>query len=132
VLLVCPDVVVTVLCVYACAGIQEPWVLRRGVVDDKINDHLYATSVGLVDEVFKVVERAVIGMDRIVVGYIIFMVARRTANGHEPDGSDAKLLQVVQFCSHPIDVANAIAIGVGKGVNKNLVEDCLGVGQFCL
>ena len=116
----------------ARAGIQEPWVLRGGVVDDKIDDYIDTTTMGFVNEVFEVVNCAVVGMDGIVVGHIILVVAGRRANGHEPDSSDTKPLQVIQFGSHSVDVANAIAVGVGKGLHKNLVEDCLGVGQFCL
>src|SRR5680860_441366 len=36
-----PDIPVPMLCFFAAAGIQKPWMLVRSMVDDQVDDHLY-------------------------------------------------------------------------------------------
>jgi len=99
------------------------------MVDNEIYDHLNAPVVGFVQEVFKVAEGAVIGVDGSVVRYVVFVVAGRGTNGHQPHGSNPQFLQVIKPGSYAVDVPNAVTVGISERLNKDFVEDSVGVGQ---
>ena len=73
---VAPDVPVAVRAGRVVAALLEPRVIGRGVVHDEVGDHAQPALVRLVDEELEVVDRPVVGMDRIEVGDVVAAVAQ--------------------------------------------------------
>ena len=84
-------------------------------------------------------QRAVLRVDAVVVGDVVAVVARRRADGHQPDAGDAEVggrggvavVQVVEPLDQALQVADAV-VGertggrVGEGAHEDLVEDAVG------
>jgi hypothetical protein len=59
-----------------------------------------------------------------VVGDVVPVVAQwARVVGEEPDDVDAELLHVVELLDQPVEVADAVAVGVAEGLDVQLVED---------
>jgi hypothetical protein len=73
-----PDVVVALAAALGRASrALEPRVLVRGVVDDELDDDADAARVPRLDEVAEVVDRAVGGVDVLVLGDVVAVIAQR-------------------------------------------------------
>jgi hypothetical protein len=73
-----PDVELTRGAALGCpASPLEPRVLIGGVVADELGDDLEAAQVRLADQVLDVSERAIVGVDRGVVGDVVAVVLQR-------------------------------------------------------
>ena len=93
----------------------KPRMLIRGMVDDQFGDHLEAEAVRLLQHVAKIVERAELRMHVLVIGNVIAVVfERRGVEGHQPDGIDAQVPDVLELGSQTLEISNAIGIGVQK------------------
>ena len=91
----------------------KPRVLVGGVVDDQFGDHLEAEAVRLVQHVAKVVQGAELRVHVLVVGNVIAVILeRRGVEGHQPDGVDAQVADVLQLGRQAFEVADAIGIGI--------------------
>jgi len=55
----------------------KPGVLIRGMIDDQIGNQAYSALMCLVEQLFEVIECAVIRMDGVVVGDILTVVLQR-------------------------------------------------------
>ncbi len=119
-----PDVPVALRVVGARARLLEPRVVARRVVHDEVGDHAHAALVGGLDEVAHVLDVAVVGLDREVVGDVVAAVAqRRGVERQHPDAVHAEPLQVVELLDQPAEVARAVAVGVEERAGVDLVED---------
>ena len=59
----------------------------------------------------EVVECSVAGMNRAVVGDVVSVIAQgRREKRHQPDGSNAKVGQVINLLRQPAKVSNTVAI----------------------
>ena len=106
------------------AGGLEPRVLVGGVVDDELDEDLHVAQVGGGEEALEVVDGAVAGMDVGVVGDVVAVVAEgRGEEGEEPEAGDAEVLEVVEAGDEAGEVADAVAVGVLKGADVQLVDD---------
>ena len=106
------------------AGLLEPGVVARGVVHDEVGDHADAALVRRLDERVEVLDRAVVGMDRVEVGDVVPAVAkRRGIHRQEPDAVDAEPLEVVELVGEAAEVALAVVVAVGEAADVDLVED---------
>ena len=121
---VAPDVVVAVGRVGVAARLLEPRVLVGGVVDHQVGDDAHAAAVGRVEEALEVRQRAVVGVDRAVVGDVVAVVAQgRGVERQEPEAVDAQVLEVVELLGEPGEVADAVAVAVVERADVQLVED---------
>jgi trehalose synthase len=120
-----PDVHVAVGGIFGSeAGALKPRVLIGGVVDDELNHDLDVAGMGLVEELLEVVEGAVLGVDRGVVGDVVAVVAEgRRKEREKPEAGDAEFLEVVELGDEALEVADAVGVGVGKGADVDLVDD---------
>src|SRR5579864_528613 len=108
----------------ACA--LKPRVLIRGVIDDELDDDAHMAPMRLAHELTEIAQGSVGLMDIAVVGNIIAIVAqRRGKERQQPNGGDAEILDVVEFLDQTRNVADAIAIGVVKSLEMQLVNDCI-------
>ena len=121
---VAPDVPVAVRAGRVVTALLEPRVIGRGVVHDEVGDHAQPALVRLVDEELEVVDRPVVGMDRIEVGDVVAAVAQRArVERQQPDAVDADLLQVVELVGEPDGIAGAVVVAVEEPAQVDLVED---------
>jgi hypothetical protein len=98
-------------------------VLIGGVVQDHVEDDLHTPPVDFLDEFHRVVQAAVFGSDAAVVGDVVSEIALRArVVGREPDGFKAQVLDVVEFGDDARQIADAVAVGVGKRPRADLVD----------
>ena len=122
--LVAPDVPVPLRCVAGGAGVEEPGVLVGRVVGDPVEDQLDAEGMGIGQEVVEVVERPEEGIDGTEVADVVAEVGhRRPVDRGEPQGVDAEPRQVVEPVADALEVAHAVAVGVGEAPRVDLVHD---------
>jgi len=124
--------------------LDEPGMLRRGVVEHQVDDHADAALVGLVEQAPQVVVGAVLGVDGVIVGDVIAVVTGRGHDGHQPETGDAQIagrggvaiVKIVQPRDQARQVADAVAIAVVIAAHEQLVKDSvvppgLAVGALC-
>ena len=105
-------------------------MLVGGVIDDEIDEDAEAALLAAVGEFDEVAEGAVAGVDAVVVGYVVAVVAAGGGlEGHEPDGGYAEALEVIEAAHEALEVADAIAVGVEVGRNGDTVNDCVFVPE---
>ncbi len=111
-------------CRSAPARALEPGMLVRGVIDDELGDHPQLSTLRLLHEAAKVLHGAEIGIDVAVVRNVVAVVA---AGGgierQQPERRDAEILQIVELFGQPREIADSVAVAVGKGLDVQLVDD---------
>ena len=99
-------------------------MLVRGVVGNVIEQDADVSSVSRFDEPIQVVsgpeERMHVGVVRDVVAEIRH---GRREDGRNPDGLDAKPLQIVQAAQDADQITRAVAIAVHERARVDLVDD---------
>ncbi len=89
-----------------------------GVIHHEVDDHADAALLGAVRELDEIAERAIAGIDRIMVGDVVTVIAPgRSLERHQPDGGDAQPVQIVQPPHQPGEIADAVAIRVHEGLD---------------
>jgi hypothetical protein len=113
---IAPDVEFAIVRVArSTARTLEPRVLIRGVVDDQLGDDPQTELVRGFDERARVAQRAVGGVDTLVLGDVVAVVAQRLGiERQQPDRRRAEVLDVGQLLDQAGEVADAVAITVGK------------------
>src|SRR5260370_13121544 len=105
-------------------GIEEPFVLVGGVVDDEIENDFYVALFAFGDETIEIRERAVHGIDIFVVGDVVAEIDLRGREARRnPDGVDAEVFEVIEFRGDALEVADAVVVAVGEAARIDLVED---------
>jgi len=99
-------------------------VLVGGVIDDEFGDDPQTPPLGLGDEAPKVLHGPEIGIDGAVVGDVIAVVAaRRGVERQQPQRGDAEVLQIIELFSQSSEIADAVIVAVGKGLDVKLIDD---------
>jgi hypothetical protein len=102
----------------------EPGVLVGGVVDDQLGDHAQAAPVRLAHEGAEVAQRAVVGVDVVVVGDVVAVVAqRRRVERQQPDRVDAQVLDVVELLGQAAKSPMPSLLAVEERLDVQLVDD---------
>ncbi len=103
---------------------QEPLVLIRCMVWHKIQDDLDSVRLRFSNQPVEIRQRAVHRIDVFVVAHVVSKIdLRRREARRDPDGIDAKMLQVAELRGDPLQIADAIIIAVGETPRINLVEN---------
>src|SRR5262249_45587033 len=119
-----PNIPITVLRLRIAACFLEPWMLVRGVVDDKIDQYAYAALFGSMREGDEVTERAISSIDAVIVRHIIAIIAMgRGLKRHKPNSGDAQAVQIIETAFQAAKIASAVAIGIHEGANGQTVDD---------
>ena len=80
--------------------------------------------VGLADEQAEVLARAVAGVDAVVVGDVVAVVAqRRRVERQEPEAGDAQVLEVVELLDQAGEVAHPVVVAVEERLDVQLIDD---------
>jgi hypothetical protein len=98
-------------------------VLVRGVVDDEVHDQLHAALVERLEQPVQVGQAAEERVDVLVVADVVTVVVlgRRVDRG-EPQHVDAQRHEVVEVGGDAVQVADAVAVGVGEAARVDLVD----------
>ncbi len=98
-------------------------MLVRGVVDDEIDDDANAALLAAMGEFDEVAERAVAGIDAVIVGDVVAVVAaRRGLERHQPDRGDAEAVQIIEPPQQALEVADAVAVGIHIGADGQAID----------
>ena len=99
-------------------------MLIAAVVGHDVHQHPQAVGGGVGDEPVEVLEVAVGRVDGEVVGDVVPVVALgRRVDRVEPDRVGAEGGDVVEAAAHALEVADAVAVGVGERPDVDLVHD---------
>jgi hypothetical protein len=94
------------------------------VVQNQFCDDAQIASVAFGQKESKIVKASVRWMDADVIGNIVAVVPpRRRAEWQQPQGCDAKVLEVIQLFDKSSKVSSPISVAVVKGANVNFVDD---------
>ena len=119
-----PDVVVVLWRIRMLSGFHEPRVLVRRVVDHQVHYDPDSPLFAFRDQFFHISHGSVLRVDLLIIGNIVAIVdAWGLVDRTEPDGVNAKLLQVVQAADDPLQVANPIPVAVLERLWIDLVND---------
>ena len=130
---VAPDIPIAARDCPATSRFLKPGMLVGGVVQNHFDDHADAALVGGLEKELEVVEIAVAGMDGGVVGDVVAVIAqRRRKERHQPDGVDTQFLQVIELLGQAAKIADAIAVGIEKRADVDLVDDGVLVPELVL
>src|SRR5215472_7885437 len=118
-----PNVPIAVLRIGVLARLLEPRVLVRRVVDDEVDEHTYAALLRSMGKFDKIADRAVTRIDAVIIGHVVTVVAMgRDLERHQPDGRDAETMQVVETAHQTLEVADAVAVGIHVGSNRQAID----------
>ena len=99
-------------------------MLVGGVIDDEFGDDAQAAPLGFGDEAAEILHRAEIGIDRAVVGDVVAVVAAgRGIERQQPQRGDAEILQIVELLGQAGEIADAVIVAVGEGLDVQLIDD---------
>ena len=119
-----PDVVIAIRILTRGARLNEPSVLVRGVVDDKVDDQPHVPRLDRREHVVEVGHRAEFFHDLAVVADIVAVIGvGRVVVRREPDYIDAEFLQVVEMLGDAVEVADPVAVRILKASRVDLVDD---------
>ena len=108
----------------AAAGALEPVVLVGGVIDHELGDDAQPAPFGFLDEALEILHRPEIGIDVAIVGDVVAVIAAgRGIERQQPQRGDAKILQVAELFGQPCEIADAVIVAVGKGLDVELIDD---------
>ncbi len=69
-------------------------------------------------------QRAVLRMHVLVVGNVVAVVLeRRGIEGHQPEGVDAEVANVVELGGQAREIADAVVVGIEERLDVELVDD---------
>jgi len=100
------------------------------VIHDEIDQDTKASLSTSLGELDKVSERAVTGIDSVIVGNVVAIVAtRRGLERKEPDCRYAQALQVIEAAEEASKIANPISVRVEVGSDGQAIDDCIFVPE---
>src|SRR5947207_1001952 len=102
----------------------EPAVLVGGVVDHQLGDDTQLAAMRLAHKGFEVAHAAIGGMDVLVIGDVVAVVAQgRGIERQQPQRGDPEILQVVELARQPLEIADPVIVGVEERLDVQLIDD---------
>ena len=99
-------------------------MLIGGVIQHHFDDDPDAPLMGRVQKLPEILQCSVAGMDGVVIGDVVAIVAqRRGEERHEPNCVDAQFLKVVELCFKPLEIADAISVAVMESADVDLIDE---------
>jgi len=97
-------------------------ILLSGMVQHQVKDDANAATMRAVQELPEVVERAVFRGHIGVIGDVIAAIElRRGIMRGQPDRIDPQISEIVEPLDHPAQIADAVAVAIGKAARIDLV-----------
>src|ERR1700712_2943303 len=98
----------------------------RGVIDHEVDDDADAALLAAVRELNEIAQRAIFRVDAIIVGYVVAVVAAgRWLKRHQPDRRNAEPVQIIETPRQAFEVADAIAIGIHVGPDRQTIKNAV-------
>ncbi len=99
------------------------------VVEHKVHLQPDPALVTRLDKILKVVDRAVLVVDAVVIGHVVLVIRRRGVYRHHPDTVDSEIgrrlvvavVEIIEVVDKPAYIAYTVAVAVGKTADKDLV-----------
>ena len=125
-LLVGPDIPVAIGRILGPPRLAKPGMLVGRVVDDEIDDDADAALLAAMGEFDEVAQRAVAGIDAVIVRNVVAVVlAGRGLKRHQPDRGNAEPVQIIQPPQQALEIADAVAIGVHVGADRQAIDNAV-------
>ena len=91
---------------------------------DELGDDAQAAPLGFLDEAPEILHRPEIGIDVAIVGDVVAVIAAgRGVERQQPQRGDAEVLQVAELLRQSGEIADAVIVAVGKGLDVELIDD---------
>ena len=111
-------------------SLDEPGMLVRSLPQADVEDRPDPARVGGFQQVAQVCQRAVLGVDILVIRHIIAMVRGRRIDQHQPDTRNTQvdsgvwvaIVEIVQFLDDAFQVADPITVAVVERAYVDLVK----------
>ena len=98
-------------------------MLVRGVVHHHVEQDAHASPVDLLDQLQGVFQRAKFGGDGPVIRNVVAKIPlRRLEERGAPDGFEAEIPDVIELLDEPLNIANAIPVGVTERARIDLID----------
>jgi hypothetical protein len=92
------------------------------MVDDQVHDEPDAAFARLGDQMVEIRKRPEFGCRVLVIGNVVAIVVhRRLEDRRKPDDVDPERLEVIKLAGDARDIADAVAVAVGKAARVDLV-----------
>jgi hypothetical protein len=99
-------------------------MLVRCMVNDQIDQYAYATLLASMSKLHEIAQRAVTRVDAVIIGNIIAIITqRRGLERHQPYGSHAQPMKIIQSPHQAGKVADAVPVGIHVAANGQAVDD---------
>ena len=109
---------------WIAARLLKPKMLIGSMIDDEVDDHLDSALIRLMHELDEIAARAVSGINRIVVGDVVTIVAiGRPVERRQPDCFDTDRIEIIESPDQAFEIADSIAVGVHEGLDVQTVDD---------
>ncbi len=119
-----PDIPIAITAVRVAAGLLEPGMLVRRVIDDEVDEHTNAALLRRMCEFDEITERAIARIDIVVIADVVAVVLLgRRLERHEPDRRDTEPAEVVEATHQPLEIADTIAVGVHERRDRQAIDD---------
>ena len=92
-----------------------------GMIYNEIDYYSNAALMCFIHKVLEVLERAVIGVYRVIIGYVVFVVGRRGMYWHKPYSVEAHFLDIIELCRYAVEISYTVVVGVVEAVHEYLV-----------
>jgi hypothetical protein len=100
------------------------------VIHDKIDQDTKASLSTSLGELNKVSQRAVAGIDSVIIGNVVAIVAtRRGLERKQPDCRYPQALQVIEAKEEASKIADPISVRVEVGSDGQAIDDCIFVPE---
>ena len=119
-----PDIPVAIGRIRVFAGGLKPGMTIGRMVDHQIDDDAHADLFRVIHEIDELAERAVLGVDAVIVRYVVAVVAiRRGIERLEPHAGNAQAGEIVEPTHEAGEVADAVAVGIEVLLNVEAIDD---------
>ena len=93
------------------------------MIDDQLGDDAQLAAVRLAHKGLEIGHPAVGRIDVLVLGDIVSVVAqRRRIEWQQPQRRDPEILQIVEPAGQPLEIADAIVVGVEECLDVQLID----------
>ena len=118
-----PDIIVAVGVVLGFAALDEPFVLVRGMVGDKVHDQLYAALMHAREHLVEVRHRSEFVHDVAVIADVVtVVVVGRLIDRRKPDGVHAQIFDIVELGDYPAQIAYPVAVRIAETARIDLID----------
>ncbi|CSB12131.1 Uncharacterised protein [Vibrio cholerae] len=93
------------------------------MVNHDIHDDAHTTTMGFFQQLFEILHRAKVWINRVIIGNVIPIIDhRRLINRRQPNRFNPKLLQIIELADNALQIAHALRATIAKTFRINLIN----------